>query len=107
MPHPIFSVRDFRIVGPYTLKVVFDDTSEQTIDFREVLAGELYGPLNDLRYSTKFGSIRKCKRSCGRTAPTLTRRRSTIGRTTRQQWQPLRRVGSYQVLPLGLRIAGR
>jgi hypothetical protein len=37
------------IVGPYTLRVRFDDGQEQVIDFRPVLAGELYGPLQDER----------------------------------------------------------
>ncbi len=48
MIHPIFRVRDFRIVGPYTLWVAFDDAAEQIIDFREVLVGELFEPLRDL-----------------------------------------------------------
>lgn len=34
-------------MGPYTLSVRFDDEKEQTIDFRPVLEGELYGPLQD------------------------------------------------------------
>jgi hypothetical protein len=48
MSHPIYRVRSFEIVAPYTLRVRFDDLTEQTIDFRPVLAGELYGPLRDL-----------------------------------------------------------
>ena len=48
MSHPIYRVRSFDIVGPYTLCVRFDDNSEQTIDFQPVLAGELYGRLRDL-----------------------------------------------------------
>src|SRR5712691_6551611 len=48
MSHPIYRVRSFEIVAPYTLRVRFDDNTEQTIDFRPVLAGELYGPLRDL-----------------------------------------------------------
>ena len=48
MSHPIYRVRSFEIVAPYTLCVRFDDNSEQTIDFRPVLAGELYGPLRNL-----------------------------------------------------------
>jgi hypothetical protein len=43
--HPIYKVRSVKIVAPYTLRVGFDDATEQTIDFRPVLAGELYGPL--------------------------------------------------------------
>ena len=48
MTHPVFRVRDFRVVGPYTLHVAFDDASEQVVDFQPVLAGELFGPLRDL-----------------------------------------------------------
>jgi hypothetical protein len=48
MSHPIFRVRDFRIVAPYTLWVAFDDETQQIVDFRGVLAGELLGPLRDL-----------------------------------------------------------
>jgi hypothetical protein len=47
MSHPIYRVESFRIVGPYTLRVRFDDETEQTIDFRPVLEGDLYGPLQD------------------------------------------------------------
>ena len=47
MGHPIFRVRSFEIVSAYTLHLRFDDRSEQTIDFRPILAGELYGPLRD------------------------------------------------------------
>ena len=48
MKHAIHRVRAFGIEGPYTLRVEFDDGSTQTIDFRPVLAGELFGPLRDL-----------------------------------------------------------
>jgi hypothetical protein len=48
MSHPIYQVESFEIVGPYTLQVEFDDGLSQKIDFRPVLAGELYGPLRDL-----------------------------------------------------------
>ncbi len=47
MTHPIYRVMNFKIVGPYTLRVEFDDGMAQTIDFRPVLAGELYRPLQD------------------------------------------------------------
>ena len=49
MEHPIHRVREFGIVGPYTLRVTFDDGTERVIDFRAVLAGELFGPLRNLR----------------------------------------------------------
>ncbi|MGA9996173.1 MAG: DUF2442 domain-containing protein [Pyrinomonadaceae bacterium] len=48
MSHPIYRVRSFEIIRPYTLHVKFDDDTEQTINFQRVLAGELYGPLRDL-----------------------------------------------------------
>lgn len=47
MSHPISRVESVQIVGPYTLRVWFDDESEQTIDFWPVLEGDLYGPLQD------------------------------------------------------------
>jgi len=48
MVHPIYHVRSFVIVAPYTLQVQFDDNTAQIIDFQPILAGELYGPLRDL-----------------------------------------------------------
>ncbi len=48
MTHAIYRVTSFNIVGPYKLQVSFDDHTEQIIDFRPVLAGELYRPLRDL-----------------------------------------------------------
>ncbi len=48
MIHPIYRVRAFEIVAPYTLRVRFDDGTAQIINFRPVLAGELYGPLAEL-----------------------------------------------------------
>ena len=48
MVHPIHRVEGFEIVGPFTLRVRFEDGTEQTIDFHPTLAGELYGPLKNL-----------------------------------------------------------
>lgn len=48
MNHPIHRVRSVKVVAPHTLRVGFDDDTEQTIDFRPMLAGELYGPLREL-----------------------------------------------------------
>ena len=48
MPHPIYRVCSFEIVSAYTLRILFDDGTEQTIDFQPILAGELYGPLRGL-----------------------------------------------------------
>lgn len=47
MGHPIYRVCSFEIVSAYTLRVRFDDATEQAIDFRPILAGELYGPLRN------------------------------------------------------------
>ncbi len=46
--HPIHRVTSFQRTAPFTLRVRFDDQSEQVIDFEPVLAGELYRPLRDL-----------------------------------------------------------
>ena len=48
MTHQICRVVTFQIVSPYTLRLQFDDHTEQTIDFQPVLTGELYGPLKEL-----------------------------------------------------------
>lgn len=48
MYHKLYRVTKFEIVADYTLRVEFDDGSEQTIDFRPVLYGEMWGPLQDL-----------------------------------------------------------
>ena len=47
MKHAIHKVTSFEIAGRFTLRVCFDDATEQTIDFEPVLKGELFGPLAD------------------------------------------------------------
>jgi hypothetical protein len=47
MTHPIHKVRFFEVVADYTIRVFFEDKTEQTIDFLPILAGELFGPLRD------------------------------------------------------------
>jgi hypothetical protein len=47
MAHLICRVRSFEMLGPYTLRVGFDDGTEQVIDFLPILRGELFGPLRD------------------------------------------------------------
>ena len=47
MTHEIYRVASFQKLAPFTLRVTFDDGTSQTIDFRPVLKGELYGPLQD------------------------------------------------------------
>lgn len=48
MIHPIYRVQAFEIVAPHILRLLFDDDTEQIIDFHAVLAGELYRPLREL-----------------------------------------------------------
>ena len=47
MIHQIYRVISFKILGPYTLKVGFNDSTSQMIDFKPILKGEIYGPLQD------------------------------------------------------------
>ena len=49
MPHAIHRVEHFEIVGPYTVALRFEDGTRQRIDFRPVLEGELFGPLQKSR----------------------------------------------------------
>jgi len=48
MEHPIYRVVACEIVGPYLVRVDFDDNSSQVIDFEPILEGQLYGPLRDI-----------------------------------------------------------
>lgn len=48
MDHPMVRVTNFAIVGPYTLRITFDDGTAQTIDFEAVLSGFYYARLRDL-----------------------------------------------------------
>ena len=47
MAHEIYRVVSFEKVAPLTLRVYFDDGVSQLLDFRPVLKGELYGPLQN------------------------------------------------------------
>jgi len=49
MRHAVYKVKSFAIVGPYTLRVGFDDGTHKEINFSPILRGEIYGPLRDLR----------------------------------------------------------
>ena len=53
--HALYRVTSFKITGDFVLRIGFDDGSTQEIDFKPVLAGELYGPLNDLAF---FNQVR-------------------------------------------------
>ena len=47
MQHPVYRVTSFEILAPYTIRVCFDDDTEQIVDFQAILEGELYGPLRE------------------------------------------------------------
>ena len=47
MSHPIYRVVFFERQKPYTLRVCFDDGTEQVIDFHPILEGDVFGPLRD------------------------------------------------------------
>jgi hypothetical protein len=53
--HQSYDVVDFEVVSDDTLHVVFDDGSEQVINFEPILQGNIYGPLRDL---TLFNQVR-------------------------------------------------
>jgi uncharacterized protein DUF2442 len=55
MPHEIYRVVSFQKAAPFTLRIQFDDGTTQIIDFRPVLQGELYGPLQE---PTLFDQVR-------------------------------------------------
>ena len=55
MEHAIYRVTAVEVVGPYTVRVRFDDGVEQVIDFKAVLVGGLYGQLRDLNL---FNAVR-------------------------------------------------
>ncbi len=55
MSHPIYGVVSFEIQAPYTLRVCFDDGTDQVIDFQPLLEGELFGPLRD---ASLFSQVR-------------------------------------------------
>jgi hypothetical protein len=47
MDHPTYRVIECTATGPHSLRVKFDDGFVRDIDLKEVLAGDIYGPLKD------------------------------------------------------------
>lgn len=45
--HSIHHVTAFEIVGPYVLLIAFADGTQQTIDFKPLLRGDLFRPLQN------------------------------------------------------------
>lgn len=50
MYHKLYKVTTFTITDDFTIRVKFDDGTEQVIDFRPVLYGAMWGPLRDLAF---------------------------------------------------------
>ena len=49
MDHKIYRILGFKLVGPYSLHVMFDDGIERRVDLEGILEGEVFGPLKDPR----------------------------------------------------------
>ncbi len=47
LDYELYDVSDFEIVGDYTIRVTFDDGSEQVIEFEAILYGPMFGPLRE------------------------------------------------------------
>ena len=47
MSHSIYRVVSVKQTGPYTLALEFDDGLVWTFNFKDVLHGELFGPIQD------------------------------------------------------------
>jgi hypothetical protein len=47
LSHAVHAVTGFKKVAPFTLRVRFQDGTAQVVDFRPVLAGQIFGPLAD------------------------------------------------------------
>lgn len=53
MYHKLYKVTSFENLADYTLQVEFDDGTNQVINFKPVLHGEMWGPLQDLMVFNK------------------------------------------------------
>lgn len=82
MKHLICRARGFEIVAPYTIRVRFDDGSQQTVDFLPVLEGELYGPLRDLQLFDQVTLDREAHTLVWPNGADFDPPRCTIGRST-------------------------
>ena len=50
MYHKLYKITGFEITDRYTIRISFDDGTEQVVDFEPVLYGEMWGPLRDLAF---------------------------------------------------------
>jgi len=105
--HPMHRVRAFEIVAPYTLRIEFENATNQVIDFEPVLRGELYGPLRDPAMFNRVSPDGEAQTLVwpNLMAPTSIRRRFTTGRNANQSSSRWRPVGKRPV-PDGRRRSG-
>ena len=66
----------------YTLRVTFDDTTTQVIDFSPILEGELYGSLRDVALFNQVQLDPEVHTLVWPNGADLTLRRCTIGQST-------------------------
>ena len=48
MSHEIHKIHSFKIAGPYTLEILFQDNHSKKINFLPLLHGEMFGPLQNI-----------------------------------------------------------
>ena len=48
MFHKLYEVVDYELMDEYRINITFNDGKSQTIDFKPVLYGEMWGPLQEL-----------------------------------------------------------
>jgi len=48
--HGIYRVMSVEVVKPFTLRVTFDDDTEQLVFLGDILEGSVYGPLRDDKF---------------------------------------------------------
>ena len=61
MAHSIHGVSGFDIVAAYTLTIRFDDATSRTINFRRILEGEVFGPLQHLDFFNRVALDREAR----------------------------------------------
>ena len=91
MQHQIFRVQRFQVIGPFKLRVGFDDGTEQLIDFRPVLAGELFEPLSELSLFNQVAIDPEVHTLVWPNGATSILRRCTIGPCTSMSWRGARK----------------
>lgn len=94
MTHPICRVLSFEIVAPHTLRVVFDDATEQVIDFEPFRGESCAARFAISPCSIGLQSIPRRIRSYGRTGLISTPRLFTTGLSAKRPSWRWPRTGS-------------